>query len=261
MTSASSLKMSMLELDATAKPCDLSVIEQYYEKHVVNLNSPTLSSRTVSSTYSVKGSPNFESYGGESSTASNSDVEEHELDSVFARGCFLQQQKDHQLRPSSTSAEEGNVIVVNNADSASNGPRIAIQNSSDIQFGNKTFYNGPVVIKQFLLDDKQNKWISRRSSSEESKIENGVINDGFSSKTLIINNQLIHLRFVSENYSLTFMIIKLRLFLSQSRHFTRHNSHDSYICRGLTIRCVLKLLSFLIYFRHTKYRKWIFVPN
>lgn len=30
---------------------------------------------------------------------------------------------------------------------------VAIQNSADITFGNKTFYHGPVTIKQFLLDD------------------------------------------------------------------------------------------------------------
>lgn len=33
---------------------------------------------------------------------------------------------------------------------------IAVQNSSGITFGNKTFYQGPVTIKQFLYD--KNKW-------------------------------------------------------------------------------------------------------
>lgn len=33
---------------------------------------------------------------------------------------------------------------------------IAVQNSSDITFGNKTFYQGPVTIKQFVYD--KNKW-------------------------------------------------------------------------------------------------------
>lgn len=33
---------------------------------------------------------------------------------------------------------------------------IAVQSSSDITFGNKTFYDGPVTIKQFHLDT--NKW-------------------------------------------------------------------------------------------------------
>lgn len=48
---------------------------------------------------------------------------------------------------------------------------IALQNSSDITFGNKTFYHGPVTIKQFLLDSKQWK-------------ENGHENSGYhASKT------------------------------------------------------------------------------
>lgn len=33
---------------------------------------------------------------------------------------------------------------------------IAVQNSTDITFGNKTFYQGPVTIKQFVYD--KNKW-------------------------------------------------------------------------------------------------------
>lgn len=45
---------------------------------------------------------------------------------------------------------------------------IAVQNSSDITFGNKTFYQGPVTIKQFLLE--KNQW--RRSDT-------GADNKGF----------------------------------------------------------------------------------
>lgn len=39
---------------------------------------------------------------------------------------------------------------------------IAVQNSSDITFGNKTFYQGPVTIKQFLLEN--DKWKLRPES-------------------------------------------------------------------------------------------------
>lgn len=46
---------------------------------------------------------------------------------------------------------------------------IALQNSSDITFGNKTFYQGPVTIKQFLLDSND-KWKLK---------ENGSVNDGY----------------------------------------------------------------------------------
>lgn len=46
---------------------------------------------------------------------------------------------------------------------------IAVQNSSDITFGNKTFYQGPVTIKQFLLDSND-KWKLK---------DNGSVNDGY----------------------------------------------------------------------------------
>lgn len=42
---------------------------------------------------------------------------------------------------------------------------IAVQNSSDITFGNKTFYQGPVTIKQFLLDGS-NRWVVRDEKDE-----------------------------------------------------------------------------------------------
>lgn len=49
---------------------------------------------------------------------------------------------------------------------------IAVQNSSDITFGNKTFYQGPVTIKQFLLE--KNQW---------RPTESGVENRGFETST------------------------------------------------------------------------------
>lgn len=39
---------------------------------------------------------------------------------------------------------------------------IAVQNSSDITFGDKTFYQGPVTIKQFLLEN--NQWRPRNTA-------------------------------------------------------------------------------------------------
>lgn len=34
---------------------------------------------------------------------------------------------------------------------------ICVENSSDISFGNKTYFNGPVVIKQFVANDAEQK--------------------------------------------------------------------------------------------------------
>ncbi|XP_031623044.1 peptidoglycan-recognition protein LC-like [Contarinia nasturtii] len=47
-------------------------------------------------------------------------------------------------------------ILCTNNDAKPNIGSIAVQNSSDITFGNKTFYQGPVTIKQFVYD--KNKW-------------------------------------------------------------------------------------------------------
>lgn len=69
------------------------------------------------------------------------------------------------------------VIVINETNSSDNNnvankqPQIgsiAVQNSSDITFGNKTFYQGPVTIKQFLLE--KNQWRAT---------DNGADNRGF----------------------------------------------------------------------------------
>lgn len=48
-------------------------------------------------------------------------------------------------------------VMCANNDVKPNIGSIAVQNSSDITFGNKTFYQGPVTIKQFVYD-KNNKW-------------------------------------------------------------------------------------------------------
>lgn len=57
------------------------------------------------------------------------------------------------------SIEKNEGAVANlksNANSKLNIGSIAVQNSSEITFGNKTFYQGPVTIKQFLYDN--DKW-------------------------------------------------------------------------------------------------------
>lgn len=77
----------------------------------------------------------------------------------------------------SSHEQNQGVIVINETNSSDNSnvatkqPQIgsiAVQNSSDITFGNKTFYQGPVTIKQFLLE--KNQW---------RQTEPGVENEGF----------------------------------------------------------------------------------
>ena len=68
--------------------------------------------------------------------------------------------------------ENKEIVSSGNENSRPNIESIVVQNSSDITFGNKTFYQGPVTIKQFLLD--KDRW--KRS-------ENGITNDGFHGST------------------------------------------------------------------------------
>lgn len=67
----------------------------------------------------------------------------------------------------------GAIVVSQNIEKDVTKPQIgsiAVQNSSDITFGNKTFYQGPVTIKQFLLD--HNKWKPNESGNENSGYTN-----------------------------------------------------------------------------------------
>lgn len=176
-----------IELD-NAKPSDLEAIEKFYENHlssIVGEGSPTSSQRTCSSpSISIQ---QLQRYDSESTVASNSD-EELEHESIPSKEQFLQYQLNSaNSNESNLSTHDGNIIVVNHGDTGlpqTSGPRIetvAIQNSSDIQFGNKTFYNGPVTIKQFLLDEKNSRWINR-SNGDVVQIESGTVNKGFDGK-------------------------------------------------------------------------------
>lgn len=178
--------MAQIELDQ-ANPSDLKAIDSFYEnnlKSIVKLDSPSPSQRTISSTNSIVRGIHLRDDRSGTSTDSDSDQDELELDSVPTRDKFLQTSP-----PANNllSNDGNNVIMVNHADSSvahSSGPRInsvAIQHSSDIQFGDKTFYNGPVTIKQFLLDDRNKKWVCR-PNDEISQLENGSVNKGFDGK-------------------------------------------------------------------------------
>lgn len=69
------------------------------------------------------------------------------------------------------------VVVINETNSSDSNnvakqPQIgsiAVQNSSDITFGNKTFYQGPVTIKQFLLE--KNQWRQTDSGADNRGFE------------------------------------------------------------------------------------------
>lgn len=81
----------------------------------------------------------------------------------------------------STIPQNGTVILTQALAEPASPPKIgniAVQNSSDITFGNKTFYQGPVTIKQFLLNG-DNRWVERSNSTSDSNQENGHENPSF----------------------------------------------------------------------------------
>lgn len=187
-----------IELDI-AKPCDFATIEKFYEKNlssIVKPDSPTPSDRTCSSSTSCGKVNDIRGYSSESTTASNSDTEELELDAIPSKEQYLKHQNDFQ-NSSNLRSHDGNLVMVNHGDRSiaqASGPQIetvTIQNSSDIQFGNKTFYNGPVTIKQFLLDDKSSKWIGR-SNGDIVQIESGAVNKSFDGKRDHISYHKVH---------------------------------------------------------------------
>lgn len=72
------------------------------------------------------------------------------------------------------SSSNGFVMIDKNLNTTNNDVRptigsIAVQNSSDITFGNKTFYQGPVRIKQFVYD--KNKWREAKLPSNSAASE------------------------------------------------------------------------------------------
>lgn len=178
--------MAQIELDAVQK-CDFSAIDKFYENNlsaIVKLDSPSPSLRTCSSKSSKSNANRCEDDSGESTCASDSETEELELNAVRLKDQFLKYHQSDSSQPMSSFSKDGNHLIVNHSvadKTVASGTKIdtiAIQNSTDIQFGNKTFYNGPVFIKQFIKDENK-RWISPKSFEENVQNESGVTNKGF----------------------------------------------------------------------------------
>lgn len=83
-----------------------------------------------------------------------------------------------------TIPSNGMIVINNGASSVSNTMAagvgngrpnigsIALQNSSDITFGDKTFYQGPVTVKQFFLE--KDRWRSNETTGTERRKEDGT---------------------------------------------------------------------------------------
>lgn len=108
--------------------------------------------------------------GNSSSTVSDTDNESDDNESTSDIKYVVEAVK-HSAINSSIIPKNGSVILtqaIAQAATTSRPPKIgnvAVQNSSDITFGNKTFYQGPVTIKQFLLDGN-NRWVEREQTNQ-----------------------------------------------------------------------------------------------
>lgn len=74
------------------------------------------------------------------------------------------------------SGASGAVLGTHSGSQRPNIGSIALQNSTDITFGDKTFYQGPVTVKQFFLEKDQ--W-RRHHESQSAAAAEGRTNAGF----------------------------------------------------------------------------------
>jgi hypothetical protein len=180
------MTMAQIELDSV-KTSNISEIDKFYENNlsaIVKLDSPSPSLRTCSSKSSKSKSKRAVDDSDGSTCPSESEPEELELNAIRLKDQFLKYHQTDSCQPATSShllTKDGNLTLVNhtvNDENATSGTKIdsiAIQNSTDIQFGNKTFYNGPIFIKQFIRDENK-RWIS---NDERTRIENGVENKAY----------------------------------------------------------------------------------
>lgn len=133
--------------------------------------------------------------GDDSSIANSddSDLDDAESHMGYPYGNGLAQNRDVNgivLVNSHTSANGQNIMDTTAAAATAkpNIGSIAVQNSSDITFGNKTFYQGPVTIKQFLYENK--KW---RPTDQENDNPNFDGSNGDSHGNLICISVLLFL--------------------------------------------------------------------
>lgn len=186
--------MAQIELDSV-KTSNFSAIDKFYESNlsaIVRLDSPSPSIVTCSSKSSKSKTKRCIDESDGSTCASDSEPEELELNAIRLKDQFLKyhQQDSCQSKPSNQLfSKDGNLITLvnhnvgstENSASTTKIDSVAIQNSTDIQFGNKTFYNGPVFIKQFIRDENK-RWISSPNEIESAQIESGVENKGYNGK-------------------------------------------------------------------------------
>lgn len=128
--------------------------------------SPSPSTSTCSNAISIK---SIEDNGDDDSTIADSDVEDVYIHSDDDIGTNIVEHSQGTVMMNCCPSTDGECSVLSTTASSTSALRpnigsIAVQNSSDITFGNKTYYHGPVTIKQFMYDNK--KWRPNDSAND-----------------------------------------------------------------------------------------------
>lgn len=137
-----------------AVPTNLDAVSEYYKKnlkHIMRKDSLTSSSETISSTNSVESNNKI-------SNATQNELKQNEIS--------LQDRSHHLLSSSDTPLSYTRDDILYNQPSNINS--IAVSGSSEVQFGHRINYNGPVTIKQQIV-----------VRDEESAKKSSYINRGF----------------------------------------------------------------------------------
>lgn len=105
-----------------------------------------------------------------SSAYSDSDVDEIEIDIEKNKTLDCSNFNDNNLNilPQNGNSFFGQAIANATVQPPAFGGigSIALQNTSDVTFGNKTYYQGPVTLQQFLLNGN-NEWEERKQTSND----------------------------------------------------------------------------------------------
>lgn len=125
----------------------------------------------------------------ESSSVAESDLEYDDDDEVASLPGGRQHNNEIVLMDNESTG--GSECVVASSSSAAIRPNIgsiAVQNSSDITFGNKTFYQGPVTIKQYIKDN--NKWTPSEQANDNPNFvsSNGTLAKGIDIYLFLISS-------------------------------------------------------------------------
>ncbi|KAG5675911.1 hypothetical protein PVAND_005770 [Polypedilum vanderplanki] len=174
--------MEHMELDM-AIPTSFDKINEYYRDNLKNILKSS-SSETVSSITSTerKKKMSVNDYDDSSSIASDSDFEDCTNCKKSNDQVIVNVNENCSSALSNDGISATTTVCDNLQNKLQNINSVSINHSSDVHFGNKTFFNGPVTIKQIVIKDE---YLRKKDDS------NGVLNSGFEGSSTQINTNHI----------------------------------------------------------------------